>query len=560
MESVPLRNRIRAVVGGVLRRRLSKDRERFLRKARDFCRETQAATLRRILSLNADSRFSRTHALSANLTPNLFAERFPVSDYETVRPAVEAMQSGDHRALLGARNRLLMYATTSGTTGKSKLIPVTNHFLNSYRTGWQRWGIGVHQDHQALRQLRMVQLSSNHESWFAADGIPCGNISGLVTAMQKPIVRKLYVVPGAIARISHSEDRYHAALYFALSEPWVGMMVTANPATLVRLMNVAEQRSDALLRDIHDGSLSIDSASIELRQQLSRQLRPNPQRAKRLQHILDDAGRFEPAQVWPSMCCLGVWTGGSAGAFRSSLTARFGDVPVRDHGLHASEGRMTIPLADETSSGLLDIESHFFEFIPVAESESSRPVVLKADQLSEGSSYSILLTTCSGLYRYNIRDIVQCTGFYGTTPMLRFLHKGSSMSSITGEKLSESQVIEAVQQSGYQHQLQRFTLSPVWGEPPGYVLYVDMPTQETELPMIATAVEAALQQQNCEYQDKRESGRLAAIRCERPGASDWERFRQNRLRRSKGSEEQYKHPCLLPDPTFDNRFQELISS
>ena len=560
MESVPLRNRIRAVIGGILRRRLMRDRDRFLQAAHDNCQHLQAATLQRILRLNADSRYSQTHGLSPQLTPEEFAKRMPVSDYESIRPAVEQMQTGDHRALLGSGNRLLMFATTSGTTGQSKLIPVTDHFLKCYRTGWQRWGIGAHQDHPELKQLRMVQLSSDHESFFAADGTPCGNISGLVTAMQKPIVRKLYVVPGATAKITQSEDRYHAALRFALAERWVGMMVTANPATLIRLLNIAADRAEVLLRDIHDGTLSAETIPPAVHQQLTKRLRPNAPRAAQLQQILNQHGCFEPTAVWPSLCCLGVWTGGSAGAFRDALSARFGPVPVRDHGLHASEGRMTIPIADETAAGLLDIESHYFEFLPVEQAESTSPTILPAHQLTVGSEYFILLTTCSGLYRYNIRDVVRCTGHFGTTPLLEFLHKGSSMSSITGEKLSESQVIEAVRRSGHAERLRRFTLSPVWGEPPGYRLYIDATGESLSPQQVAADVEQSLRQLNCEYQDKRESGRLAGIRCQQVSASDWEQFRRNRLRKSRGSEEQYKHPCLLPDPKFEDRFQESLSS
>ncbi|HYW80779.1 MAG TPA: hypothetical protein VE890_14455 [Thermoguttaceae bacterium] len=36
----------------------------------------------------------------------------------------------------------------------------------------------------------------------------------------------------------------------------------------------------------------------------------------------------------------------------------------RSHGLSASEGRMTTPLEDGTSAGLLDFLAHYFEFIP----------------------------------------------------------------------------------------------------------------------------------------------------------------------------------------------------
>ena len=58
-----------------------------------------------------------------------------------------------------------------------------------------------------------------------------------------------------------------------------------------------------------------------------------------------------------NLSVLAVWTGGSVGVFLPQLAELYGAVAVRDHGLSASEGRMTIPLADGTPAGLLDFLS-----------------------------------------------------------------------------------------------------------------------------------------------------------------------------------------------------------
>ena len=209
-----------------------------------------------------------------------------------------------------------------------------------------------------------------------------------------------------------------------------------------------------------------------------------------------------------------------AAAYIPKLKQVFDGLPIRDHGLHASEGRMTLPLRDESSAGLLEIQTHFFEFLPVAEAESASPNVLEAHELQEGTEYFILLTTSSGLYRYNIRDVVRCTGFYGTTPLLEFRHKGAHISSITGEKLAESQVVEAVNTAvqGTSLQLNLFTLTPHWGEPPGYSLFLwcDNPAEqcgERDLQRFAADVDEQLTRVNEEYRDKRQSGRLASVRA-----------------------------------------------
>jgi hypothetical protein len=203
---------------------------------------------------------------------------------------------------------------------------------------------------------------------------------------------------------------------------------------------------------------------------------------------------------------------------------------------------------------VLDVGSHFFEFIPEEEHGSQQPTVLEAHELQEGRNYYILLTTVSGLYRYDIRDVVRCGGFHGATPLLEFLHKGASISNITGEKLTESQVVIAVRQAleSAGCEPDYFTLSPVWGDPPRYRLHIEetVASHPVTLQNLAAAADSHLKSLNCEYQDKRDSGRLAPLECQPLPKGTWQRFIRHRQARANASLEQYKHPCLVPTLKF----------
>src|SRR5205823_4414513 len=156
---------------------------------------------------------------------------------------------------------------------------------------------------------------------------------------------------------------------------------------------------------------------------------------------------------------------------------------VRDVGLIASEGRMTIPFADGTAAGVLDVTSHFFEFIPEAEIDSPQPTVLAAHELAEGGRYYVLLTTGYGLYRYHIHDVVRVAGFHNRTPLIEFLSKGSHFANLTGEKLSEYHVAQAMQEVLRQLDLTltSYSLAPCWPAEsedsitPHYDLFVERP-------------------------------------------------------------------------------------
>eukprot|EP00456_Euglypha_rotunda_P029803 TRINITY_DN232_c0_g1_i16.p1 TRINITY_DN232_c0_g1~~TRINITY_DN232_c0_g1_i16.p1 ORF type:complete len:571 (+),score=103.04 TRINITY_DN232_c0_g1_i16:1863-3575(+) len=546
---------LRYVGGAFVRARIRRDAKRFIGLIED-CQATQRQTLSRIMHLNAESYYSRRRGLTGSLTVEQFRHALPISDFETVRDEIEQMKQGNFQSLLGPKNKLLMFALSSGTTSQAKYIPITSQFVSDYRRGWQVWGINAMDAHPSLHMSDIVQLGSNHDQYRTPCGTPCGNISGLVGTMQSRVVRTMYAVPNPVAQISDSAAKGYTALRCAYGNAHVGLIMTANPSTLIQLSKAAHQHQEELIRDIADGTLSPkfdidDSIRAQLR---SRIKTPDRQRARELELIAARTGTIMPRDVWPKLALVAVWTGGSVGGYLQPMRKYFGDVTIRDHGLSASEGRMTIPLADGTAAGVLDVGSHFFEFIPEDEHESTNPTVLEAHELEEGRNYFILLTTVSGLYRYDIRDVVRCTGFRGTTPLLEFLHKGAHIASITGEKLAESQVVSAVR-GGLDRlklDLQHFTLSPIWEDPPKYRLHVER--NDVSIPelrqRLAVNVDTELQELNVEYREKRQSGRLGPIECLALPNGTWDRFIRQRQSRFGASLEQYKHPCLVPSLTF----------
>src|SRR5262249_1669229 len=150
-----------------------------------------------------------------------------------------------------------------------------------------------------------------------------------------------------------------------------------------------DQEKENLLRDLHDGTLNPHlEIPADIRAQLTRSLKRYPERARELEDIVRQTGTLYPRDYWgPSQFMIGTWTGGTMGAYLRHFPRYFGAAPVRDIGLLAGEGRMTIPLADGTPSGVLDITSHYFEFLPEEEAESERPTIVAAHEVQEGRKY-----------------------------------------------------------------------------------------------------------------------------------------------------------------------------
>lgn len=534
--------------------------KRYLHGTAD-CQAVQRGRLMEKIRLNQDSQFGREHGFEKIRSVEDFRARVPIANYETYRPYIEQVKNGNPGALFGPDAKVLMFSMTSGTTSESKYVPITNHFFEEYRRSWNYWGLATYRDHNDLLSKHTLTLASDWDQFRTAGGIPCGSISGLAAETRPRITNSLFILPNALLKVKGTENKQYASLRVAIESPRVGMIVTANPLTLMHLARMADEQKERLIRDVHDGTLS-DHVDVpaDVRAVLKQRGKgPNRKRAKELDAVVERTGHLYPKDFWPGLSVVSVWMGGSVAAYLPSVRQYFGGAPLRDHGLSASEGHMTSPMQDESCAGLLDYESHFFEFIPTEEHGTPNPTVLEAHELEEGQEYFLLMSTLSGLHRYDIHDVVRCDGFLGQCPRLTFLNKGAHYSSMTGEKLSELQVTQAVGQA-FQDcgvLIDHYSLVPVPGDPAYYRLLIEERFDAEKVREIAARVDQRLSEVNCEYDDRLQGHRMAGVTVVRVPEGTWAEHRQIQTSGEGNDTYAYKHPFLAAKQELAERFRAL---
>ena len=509
--------------------------------------ETQQKTLLRKIRVNTDSDYGRKHDFRRIRTYDDFIRRVPVQTYEDLQPYVERVMKGETRALFGPGQRVLMFAMTSGSTDAPKYVPVTSAFVQEYRRGWNAFGLKAILDHPGALLRSIVQVTSPMDEECTPSGVPCGSISGLLARSQKRLVRKYYVTPQATGRIADPDARYYTIMRFAVPAD-VGWMVTASPATQLKLARTAAAHAEGLIRDIHDGTLNPPgTGESDLFAALRQRLNPDRRSARRLETVLAQHGELLPKHYW-NLAFLANWTGGSMGLYLQDFPHYFGDTPIRDIGLLATEGRTSICVEDGTPIGPLDVAGSFFEFMDADADENDASAVHLCHEVIPGKEYRVIMTTSAGFYRYDIGDHVRVHGFIGKAPLIEFLHRGAHSSSITGEKLTEWQVTAAFDRArqALGVSADNFVLASYWGDPPFYVLHMDR--SEDHPSRLASRMDEELAGINLEYASKRKSQRLGMIVPNRlPPGTLAERDAQLARRRGPANE-QFKHRFLLTHP------------
>jgi hypothetical protein len=181
-------------------------------------------------------------------------------------------------------------------------------------------------------------------------------------------------------------------------------------------------------------------------------------------------------------------------------------------GYQATECRGTIALEAENPGGLPPIHHHFFEFVERGRWDDGRPEFLTLGELERGRQYYILVTTTAGLYRYFMNDLVEVTGQHANTPLFRFVQKGRGVTSLTGEKLYEAQVIEAVQHAASRFGFAAgFFLAIAEEERAAYSVFIERDDAAAGSADVAAEIDRRLSELNLEYRSKRSSGRLSPL-------------------------------------------------
>lgn len=490
-------------------------------------REAQLRRLLAILKKNQSTQFGREHNFAQVKTEADFAQNVPVRDYESFRPYVENMMAGSGNILTAEDP--FMFATTSGTTGKAKFIPVTRSFMKEYREASIVSGHHLFKNYPGIAAGKALTMFSSACQGRLSTGIPYGAISGAIYQSESAVVKKyICATPYEVALIDDYESRYYTFLRIGLASP-ISIFYTPNPSTINLLCRRLNTFAQSLIKDIRDGDINPPtplSASIKKALGESGHMRKDKARADELETLLRK-GQFKPDTIWKDLALITCWTKGAAGFYLNDFPQTLGDIPVCDISYCASEGRGTAVLSADKQ--LLALNSHFFEFIPENEIDSPNPTVLLADELEVNQNYFVLFTTSGGLYRYNINDVVRVTGKHNNAPLIEFQHKGGNVHSFTGEKLTESHVTQAMKKVTDELNLsvRFFTLIPEFKPEPHYRLLCELNDPNSILPQekIARMLDFEIGRLNIEYEEKRVSTRLSPVSCHQIRAGIYEKLR-----------------------------------
>jgi hypothetical protein len=396
----------------------------------------------------------------------------------------------------------------------------------------------------------------------APDGTVYGSIGGISQRDIPNFMKVVHTAPADVFHIADYKARYYAIMRMGIERD-AHCIITANPSTLVEMQVNANEFYDEYVKDIEQGTLSSRFPIPDwIRAALESRIKPNPKRAAELRELKARYGIVLPKHYWPNMQVVNVWFCGNTEIYFEKIKDSFPPSCVfHEFGYYATECKAGIVLKSNTQDTILFGHKVYFEFIHEPDLEKENPRIYQITEVEKGRRYCMIVTTSAGLYRYNMNDLVEITGFYNQFPTLKFIQKVNGTISLTGEKLHERQFIEAV------HRVEKDTsrkLAFFVGfadvERSNYHFYyefINPQAGQQEADDFTRRLDQYLQNYNYEYGEKRRSNRLKDPASSLLVEESFERFKADCIERGY-RDGQFKVNLLMQDEDRHAMFKDLV--
>ncbi len=420
--------------------------------------------------------FGRLAALPDSALVDAYRAEVPVQTYDDLLPMLRRMRE-DAEPNVSWPGVVRDWAQTSGTTAGDKFIPVSEDMLAHNRKASldvfchaARFGVGL----TDVFAGKLLFLGGSTALSTSENGVRTGDLSGVATRLVRWPLTSV-VLP----------DRETA-----LMSDW--------PAKIDRMARLCMKSDIRWLAGMASWSLVLMEKMIDLAREEGRDVRTLQDLWPNLRVFVHGGVKYSPFE--PRV--REVWSGASGGD----------DVPRRLEVYPASEGFIAIQDTPRDPGLRLNIDHRvFYEFVPLSEINDPSPSAFTADRVERGERYVVLMSTCAGLWRYVIGDVVEFDTIPPDgPPRLRIVGRHRLFINAFGENLIvehiENAVVDAARATGMV--VGEFTAAPVYPgrhSRGGLQLAIEWSNPAADPARFARAFDESLKRQNVDYTTKRTS-------------------------------------------------------
>ena len=397
------------------------------------CETVQRKVLAEILERAQGTAYAADHNLEGVFTLEDWKSVAQASVYSDYQPYIEAEMEGKKGQLYQAETAL--YVATTGSTGNIKYFLESN--AGNVAKDFMMTVRGLYLRHTLPIIANMEAKNLTITNYAPVDnGLDKNTLTVRASGQTARNIRKrtgtmniLSVAFWESAGIT-AQDRDYMIAVFALAEAMFSKVCCNNLIHFGRILDRIIAEGAQMIHDIRVGEFSVPMP-LEVREILKEDFHANPERADQLQRIYEKnncliTGPDDIEEIWPELQAAMGWLAASVGRDAREVLRRLPKkVKCHDMGYGASEGKLTIPMKLGSATGACAPFNCFYEFLPIEQKDTPNACPICMWEVEVGQYYELMITTYSGLYRYNMLDVVKVVDFVGNTPIILFCGKSN---------------------------------------------------------------------------------------------------------------------------------------
>lgn len=445
--------------------------------------KSQKKILLKIIKRNKNTEYGKKYDFNGIKSIEDFQKKIPIIKYSDILEDVEKIKNGKQNIF--TKDKVVYFASTSGTTSNIKLIPVTKQKVKNYNKEFTLWAVYVLKEYIKIINGKTLYFSGPYFEGYTKAKIPYGSISGYLAYKSPWYLKKKMSNPINVYNQMNFEKKIKKMAVYALQENITQLAFTA-PIEAILFFDYIKENKNKLIKEIKKTS---------------------PKKAQELSKIEN----FNGINIWPNLGLVSCFRSEINEMYLEKLMEKIGKkIDVRDPGINSSEGRITIGISKDGVSGVPPLNTTFFEF-----KEVNKNKILTIDKLKLNKKYSVIITTQEGLYRYDTQDVVKVSRFMKKVPELRFSNRENFL-NIAGELAYEKEIVKLFEKTLKETKIKikNYTIIPYLSElskKPRYEVLLDLESKnidEKKVLLFKEKLDVNLKSINDYKQMREEFGRL----------------------------------------------------
>lgn len=397
-----------------------------------------------IIELGKNSLYAKEHGFSDIQTKEDFALKVPVSEYEDYRAYVTENMKNDAKQLSELETEY--YLLSTGYSNQGKCYAETHLGALARQVSIDIWNMMLAKTVPIMTDpnVKMLAVTNCSPLEKAENGKAVRRTSGQAAKGLWENHPQFYVYPYEFLEANMSDDdRDYLTAVYTLKEKHFNMLFCNNLAYFGVILDWIEKCPQQMIADIGTGHMTANISDQD-RTILEATFQADGERAAELQKLLAEKEKLFVQDIWPDFVFVGAWLSGSVGRLAKDIMRRLPDtMQYISESYGSSEAMYNIPIDFNCPYGPAAVYSCYFEFLSL---DGSGQIVDMA-HVEDGQYYELLITTYSGLYRYNLHDIVRIQGFTGTTANIEFCCRSTEVFIVNQKRVYGYELTQFIEQA-----------------------------------------------------------------------------------------------------------------